>query len=80
MTDVSQESPNPTPYATICHGDKGVDHKGCGRVFMTKEAYLAQMASAWNTWVCVRCGYPAGFDDETFEDACDAEKLRKEAQ
>jgi hypothetical protein len=80
MADISPESETPTPYATICRGDAGAGHKGCGKVYMTREAYMAQMMAPDSLWLCAQCGYPATWDDDNYEEHFPAEALRKEAE
>lgn len=68
------ESTTPTPYATVCHGDKELGFNGCGKVYMTQEFYMAQLMAPDSTWRCARCGYEAYWDDDNYEAYLDAEK------
>jgi len=64
---IQLESPVPTPYATICVGDREIGHGGCGIVYMTKELYNAQMMAPDCTWRCARCRMEAQWDDDNYE-------------
>lgn len=69
-----EESLTPTPYAVIC------PHHG--RVYLTAEAYEAQVSFPDQPWRCPRmdsdparfgpCGAPSAFDDDTYEAAQEA--------
>ena len=59
----------PTPYAVICHGPWDMPGGGCGRVYLTKAEYDAQMNRPNSTWRCPRCRYEAEFDDANYEAA-----------
>jgi hypothetical protein len=67
--EVSGESRERTPYAVICR-ENPLGGPGCGKVYLTQEAYDQQMLNPDATWKCPRCGcYPVDFDDDNYEEA-----------
>jgi|PlaIllAssembly_1097288.scaffolds.fasta_scaffold33050_4 hypothetical protein len=63
MPDIRMESLIPTQFAVRCHGGCN----GGGLIYLTHEAYMAQMMRPNALWVCPRCGEYATWDDDNFD-------------
>lgn len=53
-------SPARTPWAVHCPMH--------GKVYLTNETYMAQLARVNSLWECPICRQPAWWDDENYED------------
>jgi len=66
--DAGAESPTPTAWAVNCPRD--------GLVYLTREEYTRQISRVDDLWKCPRCGRDAQWDDDTYEQAMEAEERR----